>query len=70
YKKRYVLPGAIVPGPGKLKHPESFLYPGFQHIAALQREGLAIWDAARDVTFLSRPFVFLAGTDAIGAPDM
>ncbi len=70
YKKRYVLPGAIVPGPGKPKHPESFLYPGFQHVAALQREGLAIWDAARDVTFLSRPFVFLAGADAIGAPDM
>ncbi|KAI0762373.1 hypothetical protein C8Q74DRAFT_1318877 [Fomes fomentarius] len=70
YKKIYILPGAIVPGPGKPKNPESFLYPGFQHIAALQREGLVIWDAARNVTFLSQPFVFLAGADAIGAPDM
>ncbi|RDX46349.1 hypothetical protein OH76DRAFT_1420250 [Lentinus brumalis] len=70
YKKKYVLPGAIVPGPAKPKHPESFLFPGFQHVTILQREGFKIWDAARRLTFVSRPFVFLAEADAIGAPDM
>lgn len=70
YKKKYILPGAIVPGPSKPKHPESFLFPGFQHVAILQHEGLQIWDAARRVAFVSRPFIFLAEADAIGAPDM
>ncbi|OSD03934.1 hypothetical protein PYCCODRAFT_1444119 [Trametes coccinea BRFM310] len=45
YKKRYVLPGAVIPGPEKPKNIESFIFPGLYHIAALQREGLKIWDA-------------------------
>lgn len=69
YKKKYIIPGAIIPGPTKPKNFDSFLYPGLHHIAALQREGFKIWDAARDVTFVSRPWVFLAEADAIGAPD-
>ena len=44
YKKRYILPRAIVPGPKKPECIESFLYPGFQHIAALQHEGFMVWD--------------------------
>ncbi|KAI0354178.1 hypothetical protein OH77DRAFT_1504872 [Trametes cingulata] len=70
YKKRYILPGAIIPGPTKPKHFESFLFPGFHHVAALQNEGFSIWDAFRDVVFISRPWVFAAGADAIGAPDV
>ncbi|KAI0370817.1 hypothetical protein BV20DRAFT_943688 [Pilatotrama ljubarskyi] len=70
YKKRYILPGAIIPGPTKPKHFESFLFPGFHHVAALQNEGFSIWDAFRDVVFISRPWVFAVGADAIGAPDV
>lgn len=70
YKKRYILPGAIIPGPTKPKHSDSFLFPGLHHIAALQNEGFRIWDAYRDIVFLSRPWVFLTGADAIGAPDI
>ncbi|KAI0366722.1 hypothetical protein BV20DRAFT_628003 [Pilatotrama ljubarskyi] len=70
YKKRYILPGAIIPGPTKPKHFESFLFPGFHHVAALQKEGFSIWDAYRDIVFVSRPWVFAAGADAIGAPDV
>ncbi|OSD00952.1 hypothetical protein PYCCODRAFT_1370145, partial [Trametes coccinea BRFM310] len=44
YKKRYVLPGAVIPGPEKPKNIESFIFPGLYHIAALQREGLMVWD--------------------------
>jgi hypothetical protein len=48
YKKRYVLPDTFIPGPNNPKHPDSFLYPSFHHLAALQREGLRIWDASLD----------------------
>ena len=42
YKKRYVLPGGFIPGPNKPKNVNSFLFPGFHHLAALQNEGLLI----------------------------
>lgn len=70
YKKRFVLPGAIIPGPNKPKNVDSFLFPGLHHVAALQNEGLVIWDASRKTTFISRPFILLAEADAIGAPDL
>lgn len=66
YKKKNVLPGAIIPGPNKLKFIESFLFPGFHHLSALQHEGLMIWDASRDRTFISRLFLFLACADGPG----
>ncbi|KAH7916883.1 hypothetical protein BV22DRAFT_1027281, partial [Leucogyrophana mollusca] len=46
YKKKYVLPGVIIPGPNKPKNLDSFLFPGFHHLAAIQKEGLPIWDAS------------------------
>ena len=45
YKKHYVLPGGFIPGPHKPKNVDSFLFPGIHHLAALQNEGLSIWDA-------------------------
>jgi hypothetical protein len=39
YKKQYVLPGGLIPGPNIPQHVESFL-PGLHHISALQNEGL------------------------------
>jgi hypothetical protein len=59
YKKKHVLPGCIIPGPNKIKIVDSFLFCGLYHIAALQREGLQIWDASRDIVFESKPFFFL-----------
>ena len=47
YKKKYVLPGGIIPGPNKPKNLDSFLFPGLYHIAALQKEGLSIFDASQ-----------------------
>ncbi|GBE82064.1 hypothetical protein SCP_0404420 [Sparassis crispa] len=70
YKKKYIMPGAIVPGPNKPKNSDSLLFPGLHHVTALQNEGLAIWDASQDVTFKSHPWIFLAEADAIGAPEL
>lgn len=40
YKKRFVIPGAVVPSPNKPGDINSFLFPSLVHVAALQREGL------------------------------
>jgi hypothetical protein len=63
YKKKCVLPGTIIPGPNKPKIFESFLYPGFHHLAALQKEGLSIWDSSRNTLFKSNPFFALGAAD-------
>ncbi len=63
YKKEFVIPGGFIPGPKKPKHLDSFLFPGLYHLAALQKEGLVIWNAEVDQTFTSRPFLALNTAD-------
>ena len=67
YKKKLVIPGGIIPG--KPKIVESFFYPGFQHIEAINQlpaGGLPIWDARCDTTYVSRLFIALATADSPG----
>jgi hypothetical protein len=66
YKKKFVLPGTFIPGPNKPKNTESFFYPGFHHLSALQKEGLSIWDSSRNVSFKSHPFLALGTADGPG----
>ncbi|KAF8806951.1 hypothetical protein BYT27DRAFT_7292543 [Phlegmacium glaucopus] len=63
YQVAHVLPGGIIPGPNKPKNCDSYVFPGFYHVAALQREGLRIWDASRNEVFTSSPFVALGTAD-------
>jgi hypothetical protein len=63
YKKKCVRPGSIIPGPNKPKIFESFLYPGFHHLAALQKEGFSVWDSSRNTLFKSYPFLALGTAD-------
>lgn len=72
YKKKYILPGAIVPGPDKPDCIESFLYPGFQHVAALQHEGMMVWDASDPTRppFRVHIYLFLGEADHVGSTDM
>lgn len=64
YKKRYVLPGAVIGGPQKPKNIDSFLFPGLYHLAALQREGLMIWNAAERRLVRSNLFLYLVTADS------
>jgi hypothetical protein len=64
YKKKYVLPGGFFPG--KPKNFESLLFPGLHHLAALQREGLPIWDGLGKEVFTSHPFLALGTADGPG----
>jgi hypothetical protein len=66
YKKGQVLYSIIIPGPRKPKNMESFLFPGFHHLSAIQKEGLRIWDASRDEVFVSHPFLALGTADGPG----
>ena len=65
YKIRNVLPGGIIPGPDHPKDLDSFLFPGVSHVAALQREGLPIWDAYHRRRALSFLFLLLVLADAV-----
>ncbi|PIL24852.1 hypothetical protein GSI_12738 [Ganoderma sinense ZZ0214-1] len=64
YKKRYVLPGGVIGGPNKPRNIDSFLFPGLYHLAALQTEGLRIWDSVQRRTFRARVFLLFATADS------
>ncbi|PBK58176.1 hypothetical protein ARMSODRAFT_843831, partial [Armillaria solidipes] len=44
YKKDFVLPGIVIPGPNNPKHLDSFIFPSLHHVGALQNHGLHVWD--------------------------
>ena len=66
YKKKTVLIGGTIPGPNKPKNGDSYLYPSLHHVAAIQKEGLKIWDAQRDVVFISHIYLALTTADGPG----
>jgi hypothetical protein len=66
YMKKRVLPAGFMPGPHKPKNTDSFFYTGLYHVAAIQKEGLKIWDAKKNVVFKSNIFLALATADEPG----
>ena len=64
YRKLNVLPGSFIPGPKKPKNLDSFLFPGMHHLAAIQCEGLSMWDPLSDSRYSS--YVYLLFTTADG----
>ena len=64
YRKLNVLPGGFIPGPKKPKNIDSFLFPGMHHLAAIQHEGLSMWDPLSDSRYSS--YVYLLFTTADG----
>ncbi|KAL4255831.1 hypothetical protein AB1N83_011941 [Pleurotus pulmonarius] len=66
YKKDRVAPGIIISGPNKPKNLDSFFFPSFSHISALQHEGLPIWDADSKKTFISKIFIMYGTADGPG----
>jgi hypothetical protein len=66
YRKKHVLVGGIIPGPRKPKIVDSFLFPGLHHLAALQREGLKMWNCATNTVDICHLFLGLATADGPG----
>jgi hypothetical protein len=68
YKKNAAMPAFIVPGPGKAKHIESFMYPSFAEARILGDHGLKIWDGSLEPERrLQTSYVhpILSGADAV-----
>ena len=53
YKKKYILPGGFIPCPNKLKNLDLFMYTGLHHLAALQKDGLHIWNCLTGWVYMS-----------------
>lgn len=71
YKKWFVIPGAIVPGPNKPEDIDLFLFPSLAHVAALQCEGLRIYNASVDAYITqSSPVILYATADSLGSAFM
>jgi len=65
YKVRNIIPGGVIPGPGKPKNIDLFLFPGLAHVSTLQNEGLHIWDGYNRMAVLSFIFLLLVLADAV-----
>ena len=57
FKKRFIIPGAVIPGPNHPINLDSFIWRGLHHVSALMREGLQIWNAFTRTREISRFFV-------------
>jgi hypothetical protein len=66
YRKLHVRPGGFIPGPNKPKNVDSFLVVGMHHLAAVQNEGLVIWDASRNIIFKSDLYLIFTTADGPG----
>lgn len=66
YKKKHVFIGGFIPGPNNPKNTDSFLFPGLYHLAALQNEGLRLWDGAFQRAIHSNIFLALLTADGPG----
>jgi hypothetical protein len=63
YKKKHVLIRGFIPRPNNPKNLDSFLFPRLQHLVAVQKEGLRIWDAALQREINSKIFLALLTAD-------
>jgi hypothetical protein len=74
YKKKHVLPALVIPGPNKPKNIDSFIFRGFHHLSALQREnegkGIRVWDSIEADLVLSRIMFFFGTADALGLTEI
>ncbi|KIK55416.1 hypothetical protein GYMLUDRAFT_62545 [Collybiopsis luxurians FD-317 M1] len=74
FKKKQLLPSVTIPGPNKLKHTDSFLFPGLYHLSALQHEnggqGIHVWDAAKGQVVHQQVIFLLGLADALGLVEL
>jgi hypothetical protein len=70
YKKAYVIPAAIVLGPGKPWDINLFMFPSLYHITALQQEGLTVFDASLGSMVQSCLLVVFGTADSPGSAFM
>lgn len=70
YKKQFVLPGVIIPGPNNPQHLDSFVFPCLHHVGALQNGDLKVWDAHHKVLSRKTPYVLYGTADSVAAANV
>ena len=65
-KKIRVLIGGIIPGPNKPKNADSYLYVSIHHLAAIQKDGLKVWNGLTNRLVISHPYLVFAMADGPG----
>ena len=65
-----MIPGVIVPGPKKPWDIDSFMFPSLYHIAALQHEGLNVYDTSLGTLVRSYLLVVFGMADSPGSAFM
>ena len=65
-KKIRVLIGGIIPGPNKPKNADSYLYVSIHHLAAIQKDGLKVWNGLTNKLVVSHPYLVFAMADGPG----
>jgi len=71
YKRSFVIPSAIVPGPKKPKEIDLFLFLSLHHVSGLQHEGLRVWDASiNSIVLRSKVLIIFATADGPGVASM
>lgn len=63
FLKDAIFPAFTIPGPRPPMYYDSFLAPTLQHLSAIQKEGVKVFDAAQQKNILDRPFLAYAGAD-------
>ncbi|OSC96709.1 hypothetical protein PYCCODRAFT_1462331 [Trametes coccinea BRFM310] len=66
YKKPYMLPGVIIPGPNHPQDLDSFLFPSFHNLAAVMRKGLLVYHATLRQQLVSDVFFAFGMADGPG----
>ncbi|EKM56826.1 uncharacterized protein PHACADRAFT_194408 [Phanerochaete carnosa HHB-10118-sp] len=66
YKKHNVYVSGVISGLNKPKNINSFLFPGFWHLAALMKEHLQILNGSMQKLFTSDPYILTFGANQIG----
>lgn len=54
-----------IPGPNPPVYHDSYISVILEHLAALQKDGLPVWDAAQGKMIIDRPFLAYAGADRV-----
>ncbi|KAL0056640.1 hypothetical protein AAF712_016754 [Marasmius tenuissimus] len=73
-RKHNLFPAFMVPGPNKIKHADSFLFPLLHHISALQKEnsgrGFMNWSATKKAIIYTHPVIAFATADRVGLAEI
>ena len=59
--------GSFIPSPNHPQNFNSFFYPSLHHLSTLQCEGLRIWDAYDETSYVDDPFLNIGAADGPGA---